>query len=157
MTGGGGTLRAWQVLRGRGVTAKALANGFPLAVRALNAAGLGPVRSELSSDALCSAGLRAMSEVVERLRIRARHVIFGHTHRAGMIAGDEPAQWLTPNGVQLHNTGSWVYSDTFLGAGDPASPYWPGTAVLIEDGAPPSPLCLLADRSPAGLSSRAPA
>ncbi|MGA2469842.1 MAG: metallophosphoesterase [Solirubrobacteraceae bacterium] len=157
MTGGGGTLRAWRALRGRSPGARALAAGFPLAVAALNGAGLGPVRSEVSSQALCSAGLRAMSEVVERLQVRARHVVFGHTHRAGVIAGDEPAEWLTPNGVQLHNTGSWVYSDTFLRGGDASSPYWPGCAVLIEDGAPPRALALLADRSPAGLSSRAPA
>lgn len=157
MTGGGGTLRAWNVLRGRSFAAQALATGFPIAVGALNVAGLGPVRGDLSSAALTGAGLRAMSEAVERLRIRARHVIFGHTHRAGPVAGDAEADWLTPNGVQLHNTGSWVYTDTFLRDGDPANPYWPGTAIAIDDGAPPRALRLLADRAPAGLSSRAPA
>jgi hypothetical protein len=156
---GGGTLRAWRTLssgKAGGLRGQALVAGFPLAVRALNATGLGPFRSDLSSDALRSAGLRAMSEVVERLRIRARHVIFGHTHRAGMLAGDRPAEWLTPNAVQLHNTGSWVYSETFVGTGDPESPYWPGNAVLIEDGAPPRLLRLLADRSPATLTAQFP-
>jgi hypothetical protein len=157
-TGGGAAIRVWQMLRAGaagGLRTRAFRAGFPLAVRGLNAAGLGPLRGELSSNTLRSAGLRAMSEVVERLRIRARHVIFGHTHRAGMIDGDIAAEWLTPNGVALHNTGSWVYSETFVGAGDPQSPYWPGTALLTDDGSPPQLLRLLADRRPAQLSSRA--
>lgn len=151
-TAGGAAIRAWRTLRsarGGGARARALAAAFPLAVSTLNAAGLGPLSSELSGEELRRAGLRAISEVVERLRIRARHVVFGHTHRAGMLEGDIAAEWLTPNGVQLHNTGSWVYSQTFLDKGDPRSPYWPGSAVLIEDGAPPELLRLLADR-PAG-------
>jgi adenosylmethionine-8-amino-7-oxononanoate aminotransferase len=36
-----------------------------------------------------TAGLAAMRDVTERLRIDAEHVIFGHTHRRGPI-GDEP-------------------------------------------------------------------
>ena len=71
------------------------------------------------------------------------------TNRAGMIEGDEPAEWLTPNGVQLHNAGSWIYSGAF--ARGPESPYWPGTAVLVEDGSPPRLLRLLADRSAQAL------
>jgi hypothetical protein len=126
--------------------------GFPLAVAALNAAGLGPLQSELSGGALRRAGLIAMSEVVERLRIRARHVIFGHTHRAGMLEGDVAAEWLTPNGVQLHNTGSWIFSQAFLATGSAESPYWPGSATLIDNGAPPQLLRLLADRPAAELS-----
>lgn len=153
---GGGALRAWQTLRsGRrgGVRAQLFTSGFPVAVRTLNALGLGPLRSELSTAELRSAGLRAMSEVVERLQVRARHVIFGHTHRAGMLDGDALPEWLTPNGVQLHNTGSWVYMHTFIGAGNAQSPYWPGSAVLLEDAAPPRLLHLLVDCEPAQLSA----
>ena len=51
--------------------------------------------------------------VIAGLGVRAPHVIFGHTHRAGMLEGDEAAEWLTPNGVRLHNTGSWVFSRAF--------------------------------------------
>jgi len=152
--GGSAATNVWRTLRaGRagGVRAQALATAFPVAVRALNAAGLGPLRSEVSTQELRSAALRAISEVVERLQVRARHVVFGHTHRLGMLDGDLAAEWLTPNGVQLHNTGSWVYSEAFLGAGDPDSPYWPGGAIRIDGGAPPSLLRLLADRSPAAL------
>jgi predicted phosphodiesterase len=154
--GGGAAINVWRTLRaGRagGLRTQAMASAFPLAVSALNAAGLGPLRSELSGEGLRRAGLRAMCEVVERLRIRARHVVFGHTHRAGMRDGDVAAEWLTPNGVQLHNAGCWVYSSAFLSAGDPKSPYWPGNAVLISDGTPPQQLSLLADRSPSALRS----
>jgi hypothetical protein len=66
-----------------------------------------------------------------------------------MLEGDEPAQWLTPNGVQLHNTGSWVWSSTF--SRDPLSPYWPGTAVLVDEGAPPRFLRLLSEKTAAEL------
>jgi len=156
--GGSAAIDVWRVLsapRLAGFRSYALAAGFPIAVGALNTAGLGPLRSEISGEELRRAGLRAMSEVVERLRIRARHVVFGHTHRAGVLDGDVAAEWLTPNGVELHNVGSWVYSRTFLASGDSSSAYWPGGAVLIDDDAPPQLLRLLADH-PAGELSAAP-
>ncbi|MGD0198086.1 MAG: metallophosphoesterase [Solirubrobacteraceae bacterium] len=153
---GGAANRMWRTLRaGRsgGLRAQSLASAFPLAVRALNAAGFGPLSAELTPAELRRAGLLAMSEVVERLRIRARHVIFGHTHRAGMLEGDSLPEWLTPNGVQLHNVGSWVFSETLVSGGDSESPYWPGGAVLIENGGPPQLLRLLASRPAAQLSA----
>ena len=64
---GGRTVAVWNALRPggrRAVGALALSRAFPLAVRALNAAGLGPLRSEISLPELRRAGLRAMSEVV---------------------------------------------------------------------------------------------
>jgi hypothetical protein len=158
---GGGTVKGWVALgpgRRRALRARVLPALFPLAVRALNAAGVGPLRSELTISELRRAGLRAMSEVVQRLAIDARHVVFGHTHRAGMVPDDVPAEWLTPNGVQLHNTGAWVYSPTF--SRGPESPYWPGTAVIVDDGRAPRLARLLADRSADELAApraRAPA
>jgi predicted phosphodiesterase len=151
---GGRTVKAWNALRpGRAgaLRSRAFPLVFPWAVRALNTAGLGPLRSELSTAELRRAGLRAVSEVVERLRIDARHVIFGHTHRAGMLDGDEPAEWLTPSGARLHNAGSWNFSRAF--SSGPASPYWPGTAMLVEDGAPPRLLRLLAERTSEQLNT----
>ena len=59
----------------------------PGAVGVANRLGLGPVRSDLSAGAIGRAGFEAMADVVERLRIDAEHVIFGHTHRRG---GPEP-------------------------------------------------------------------
>ena len=147
---GGRTVGAWQTLRRSGgrrsLRARALPVLFPWLVRGANALGLGPLRTEISLDELRSAGLRAMAATVERLEIPARHVIFGHTHRAGPIDGDEPAEWLTPNGVQLHNTGSWVHTSAFSRR-DPASPYWPGGAIVVEDGEPPQLLRLLDERA----------
>ena len=43
----------------------------------------------------------------------------------------------------MHNTGSWVYQPHFLGDAQTRSPYFPGTAVLIEDDQPPRLLRLL--------------
>jgi hypothetical protein len=51
----------------------------------------------------------------------------------------------------VHNTGSWVYQPHFLSDAPNASPYWPGTAVLIEDAEPPRLLRLLGDRGHAEL------
>jgi hypothetical protein len=145
---GGRTAKAWTALRpgqSRPLRARMLPALFPFAVRALNATGFGPLRSEISTAELRRAGLRAMSEVVERLGIDARHVVFGHTHRAGMLPDDVEAEWLTPNGVQLHNTGSWIASAAF--SRGPESPYWPGAAVLVEDGAAPRLVRLLVGRA----------
>jgi hypothetical protein len=151
---GGRTVKAWSALRSSRagtLRSRLFPLAFPWLVRAANAAGLGPLRGELSTAELRRAGLRAMSIVVERLEIDARHVIFGHTHRAGMLAGDEPAEWLTPNGVRLHNCGCWVFSATF--SDSPESPYWPGAGVLVEDGEPPTLLRLLAGQSATQLGA----
>ena len=147
---GGRTVGAWQALRGskartRALRARALPLAFPWLVRGANALGLGPLRTDISLDALRSGGLRAMATTIERLRIDARHVIFGHTHRTGPFPDDELAEWLTPNGVRLHNTGSWVHTRAFAGRGV-ESPYWPGGAILVEDGKPPALLRLLDER-----------
>ena len=149
---GGRTVSTWQALRrprGRALRRRALPLAFPWVVRAANALGLGPLRTELTTDELRRAGLRAAVAVVERLGIDARHVILGHTHRAGMIEGDIDAEWLAPNGARLHNVGSWTFSPAF--SRSPQSPYWPGTAALIEDGAAPRLLQLLRERTAAQL------
>ena len=55
--------------------------------------GIGPLQADLSGAELRRANLRAMGEVVERLGIDARHVIFGHTHRSGPLPDDDAADW----------------------------------------------------------------
>jgi predicted phosphodiesterase len=127
--------RAWRALSGDGrrpLRARLVAGAFPLGVRALNRTGLGPFRADLSGPELRRAGLRAMREVVARLRIDARHVIFGHTHRAGPLGGDDPADWALPGGARLWNSGSWVLERAWTRDGT-ASPYWPGGAVELDD------------------------
>jgi predicted phosphodiesterase len=81
-------------------------------------------------------GLRAMAQVVERLTIEAGYVIFGHLHRPGP-AGADDRDWTTASGVQLVNSGSWVYEPAYLGAIPADSPYWPGTCVVVAGDGPP--------------------
>ncbi len=141
----GGSVRGWRALTGprrRGIRAGALALGWPLAVAALNRARLGPLRPELSGAALRSAGLRAVDQVVGRLGVDAAYVIFGHTHRAGPLPGDDRTEWRAGR-AQLINSGCWVYEPAFLGADPGQSPYRAGFCVVIEDDAPPRLLNLL--------------
>jgi hypothetical protein len=132
--------RAWRALAGDGdrpLRRRLLAGAFPLGVGALNRAGVGPFRADVSGPELRRAGLRAMREVIARLGIDARHVIFGHTHRGGPLAADDPGDWALPGAGRLWNTGSWVYERTWTSAG-PGGPYWPGGVVeLDDDGGPP--------------------
>jgi hypothetical protein len=65
-------------------------------------------------------------------------VIFGHSHRAGPLPGDDVSEWHVPGGQGLHNGGCWMYETHFLGGPDPrASPYWPGGITVLDDEGPP--------------------
>jgi calcineurin-like phosphoesterase family protein len=174
---GTATLRAWRALggsrnssardgdltRGAQVAARlrtrALVAAFPLAVAALNRAGVGPLRAEISATELRRAGLRAMGEVAARLGLGDAYVVFGHTHRAGPMAGDDELEWrgaeLTPGavagadgrGARLVNAGCWTFDTVFITDTPGESPYWPGSCVLVEDSGPPQLERLLLDRS----------
>jgi hypothetical protein len=138
--GGSVQARAWHRLQSSGrhrIRAQAVELGFRSFVFALNRAGLGPLRPDVSGAELRRAGLRAFDEVLDRLGVSARHVISGHTHRAGPLYRDDRSEWVTAGGTQLLNTGCWVYERGFLGEDPGRSPYRPGfAAVLAEDGAP---------------------
>jgi hypothetical protein len=147
--------RAWNTMSSdaeRNWRGRALAGAFPVAIAAINRAGIGPVHADLSGVGLRNAGLRAMGAVIEHLSVPARHVIFGHTHRAGPLEGDEPGPWTTPSGVRLHNAGSWVYESMYNDDG-PRSPYWPGDAVVLDDGAAPRHVRLLQGVGAAALTA----
>jgi hypothetical protein len=155
---GGLTVRAWHALSNgsrsrtrRTLRSRALAGAFPLGVAALNRVGLGPFNADLSSGELRRASLRAMGEVAARLDLGDAHVVFGHTHRAGPLPGDNQAEWHGPGGARLLNTGCWTYDSYFLTATPGESPYWPGGCVLVEDDGPPVLRRLLATRSHAEL------
>ncbi len=121
----------------RGIRGWALGGvAIPAAVAAINRAGLGPFRADISALELRRAGLRAMAEVVAGLGIEADHVIFGHTHRAGPLPGEVEGWWLR-GGARLTNTGSWLYETAFVPEPDPANPYWPGHVAYVEDEGPP--------------------
>jgi hypothetical protein len=76
------------------------------------------------------------ARVLQALGVEADRVLFGHTHRTGPVAGDDPALWRTAAGTALHNTGNWVDEPAYHG-GRVDSPYWPGTLTLIESGGTP--------------------
>ena len=142
-SGASPSARIWQMLGG-GETRSARIRSWvlgavavPGAVGVANRLGLGPVRADLSAGAIARAGFEAMAEVVERLGIRAEHVVFGHTHRRG-----HPAEQA---GTALWNTGSWVHAPGLLGASASVSPYWPGTMAVIDDDGPPRLRHLLDD------------
>ncbi|MDQ2675552.1 MAG: metallophosphoesterase family protein [Actinomycetota bacterium] len=147
--GGTPTRRIWDALTA-GSSRSAKLRGWllgsvalPGAVGAANRLGLGPVRADLSPNAITRAGVDAMSEVVERLRIDAGWVLFGHTHRRGPLDQEEP--WVTENGATLLNTGSWVHSPSLLRSSSEGSAYWPGTVALIEGDSDPELVHLLDD------------
>jgi hypothetical protein len=117
--------------------------GVRTAVAGLNRAGIGPLRADLSGQELRLAALRAFAEVVRRLDVSAQQVIFGHTHRAGPLPGDDLREWNTGTGARLLNTGSWVHEPAFLGRTPGQSPYRPGFAAEVSDGAPPRLINLL--------------
>jgi hypothetical protein len=151
----GGSVRGWRALtdgESRPLRRRALAAGFPAVVAALNRMQLGDrLRPELSGPALRRGGLRACETVLGRLGITARYVVFGHTHRAGPLPGDDGSEWLTRSGTGLINSGCWVDEPAFHGPDPSLSPYRPGFAVRLDDEAPGSPpeLVNLLDPSPA--------
>jgi hypothetical protein len=187
---GMGTVHAWRALSGSGqgrnaarngaragararvavvaanLRTRVLVHGFPLAVAALNRAGLGPLNAEISSGELRGAGLRAMGEVAGRLGLGDAYVVFGHTHRAGPLPGDDAYEWIGRRhagagttgsehaGARLVNVGCWTYDAIFLTRKRGESPYWPGTCALIGDAGPPELRRLLLDREYDELSPR---
>jgi predicted phosphodiesterase len=118
---------------------------IPGAVAALNGVGIGPFSAELSAEELRLSGLRAMCKVLRALGVEADHIVFGHIHRAGPLAGDSADEWRLPGGGRLWNTGSWYHERVFLGEDPHASPYWPGTVGWVDEDGPPELENLLPD------------
>jgi hypothetical protein len=136
--GAGSSARVWALLAGDGhrpVRARLLAGALPFGLAALNRAGVGPFKADLSGAELRRAGVRAMTEVLGRLGIEPPHVVFGHTHRPGPGPDDDISEWRTPSGSRLYNSGSWVRELDFMGG--PTSPYRPGGSVVVDGDADP--------------------
>ncbi|MGI8921931.1 MAG: hypothetical protein ACR2HD_09750 [Solirubrobacteraceae bacterium] len=155
--GSDGSVRAWRRLaretRRHTPRTLALLTGLRLGVAAANRAGLGPLSARLDRNALRNAWLNAMRDVTAVLGVAAEHVIFGHSHRPGPLARDNLVEWAPARGVQLHNSGSWVYEPQMLGATRAVSPMWPGTAIRVRPGRAPELLDLLGDRSREDLAA----
>ena len=157
----GASAQAWRTLEGargargsrrRRLRRRAPIVAFPAVVAILNRARLGPLRADVSGVELRRAALRAFSEVLTRLEVDSTQVIFGHTHRAGPLPGDDRTEWRAPTGARMLNTGSWVHEPRFLGDRPRESPYRPGfCAVFDADG--PAELCNVLD----GVTLPAPA
>jgi hypothetical protein len=124
--------KAWQAIGAANGGGRAIAtrSAVRAVVGALNVAGLGPLRPELSGEVLRDSALRAMNAVVDALGIDAPYVVFGHTHRSGPHERD--AGW-----GRLTNAGSWIVETAFLGERPKESPYFPGHCVIVGDEGPP--------------------
>jgi hypothetical protein len=155
-TGSSHSARAWVTLRKgpRSLSGAVLGAGFAGAVGALNLIGMGPLRRDISGAGLRQGSLHGIGEALRRLGVTVPHVLFGHSHRSGPWPGDDLSEWLAPTGSRLMNTGSWVYQRHFLSDAPNRSPYWPGTAILVEDTGPPQLIRLLGDRDHSDLAPR---
>jgi UDP-2,3-diacylglucosamine pyrophosphatase LpxH len=117
---------------------------MPKVQRRLLAPGFAPVTARLLGTQMQRASIPALGRVIHRMRIEADWVVFGHVHRLGPLAGDDLAQWQGPGGrPRILNTGSWLYEPLLLHRARAPHPYWPGGAVLLDDGAPPRAVGLL--------------
>jgi predicted phosphodiesterase len=145
-------VRAWRMLEqpgaGRKLRRAGVSAGFSALIALLNRAQVGPFGTDVTGPELRRAGLRAFEQVLERLGARAPHVIFGHTHRAGPLPGDEMWEW-TRGGSALLNTGSWTYDREFVGDSLSGNPYRPGFCAMLGDEGPPRLLNLLDGPQPA--------
>jgi UDP-2,3-diacylglucosamine pyrophosphatase LpxH len=103
---------------------------------------MSPLTARLLDVQMRRAAIPAMARVVERLRIDADWVIFGHVHRRGPI-GDEP--WPSEGSPRFLNTGAWLYEPLLVDRGTSPHPYWPGGAVLLDGAEPPRSVGLLDD------------
>jgi hypothetical protein len=146
----GGSVRGWNALTasGGGLRRRAMVALFPAGVAALNLARIGPFEADLSGAALRRAGLYGIDQALSRLGVNAPYVVFGHTHRAGPLAGDDRSEWRTSSGSSVINSGCWVSEPSFLGPDPSRSPYRVGFAVWVGEEGPPELVNLL-DR-PAG-------
>jgi hypothetical protein len=123
---------------------------LPGAVGLLNRLGFGPLTADLSGPSLRRSALFAMARVATDLGVDAATVVFGHTHRSGPWPNDDASEWALASGGRLINSGSWFHEPHAIGASGTASPYWPGTCVVVEDDGPPR-LERLLDELPAGV------
>ncbi len=112
--------------------------------RGLLARRMSPLTATVLGTQMRRASIPALARVTNRLGVDADWVIFGHVHRSGPLTGDQAASWTGPGGSpRIVNTGSWVYEPLLVHHATPPHPYWPGGAVLLEDGRDPLAIGLL--------------
>jgi hypothetical protein len=112
--------------------------------RGLMSRRLSPLTARLLGAQMRRASIPALGRVVHRLGVDADWVLFGHVHRCGPLAADDPADWLGPAGSpRIVNSGSWVYEPLLVHHATPPHPYWPGGAIVLDDGGDPRAIGLL--------------
>jgi hypothetical protein len=105
---------------------------------------IAPLTARVLGAQMQRASIPALARVVHRLGVDAEWVIFGHVHRCGPLADDDPQTWRGPGGrPRIVNTGSWVYEPLLVHRATPPHPYWPGGAILLEDRGEPRAIGLL--------------
>jgi predicted phosphodiesterase len=126
----------WSRATGNGRLARFLVGQvtIPAVVATLNRLKIGPFSPVLNGEELRRAGLLSMARVADVLAPDASSVLFGHTHRAGPLPGDDTAEWRTLAGTRLYNTGNWYLESAFVK--DERSPYSPGTIAWVSRGEP---------------------
>jgi hypothetical protein len=158
-------MRVWELIGGasgkaRTLQGKVLGSALiPAVLSGIERAGWGRFGRDFSAGEIGRAGVAAMHEVVEHLRIEADHVIFGHIHRRGALLGDDGRSASDPiwtrNGVTLHNSGNWQYVEGLLGRAVPQSPFWPGSMIVVGESGAPELRELLGDVDREVLAGRA--
>jgi hypothetical protein len=127
----------------------ARASTMPLAPHHLLRPRLARVNAWVLGLQMQRASVPALLHVVSRLGVEAEWVLFGHVHRLGPLGGDLEAQWRSPYGApRVANAGSWVYEPLLVHNAAPPHPYWPGGALVLDEGADPRAVGLL-DEVPA--------
>ena len=117
---------------------------MPLDKRSLLTRRLSPFTVGVLGAQMRRASIPALGRVVHRLGVDADWVLFGHVHRGGPLAGDDPLDWVGPGGrPHIANSGSWVYEPLLVHHATPPHPYWPGGAIVLEDGSDPRTVGLL--------------
>jgi hypothetical protein len=115
-----------------------------------------PLTAKMLSGQMRRFSIPALVTVVEHLGIDADWVLFGHVHRLGPLQGDDPEQWAAQGGrPRIANSGSWLYEPLLVHRASPPHPYWPGGAIVLEDGQEPRPIGLLDSFTSSALASDA--
>lgn len=113
---------------------------------------LAPLLAAVLGLQMRRASIPAVVRVARSLGVEADWLLFGHVHRLGPLPSDYAPQWQGSGGrPRVANTGSWVYEPLLVHRAVPAHPYWPGGALLLEDGGDPRPIALLEDLDASAL------
>lgn len=119
------------------------ASTMPLAPGRLLRPGMARLTARVLGAQMRRASLPALSHVVGRLGVDAEWVLFGHVHRLGPLQGDNERRWTGRGRRGLLNTGSWVYEPLLVHNATAPHPYWPGGAVILNEGQAPRAVGLL--------------